>query len=197
VESRTLRTAWDNVAGSSNKCCIRRRNNGPARPPSPLFDARSPARGSFLLGSFILSASSFFNLSPQCCVCLASRPVSSRRAFQPKPSSCRTAANGCTRSSTTASGSSPARRAYKWDSTAVPAMISWSFSPDRREVGPPALALLIIDGEAHVEADRQIGLPRRYYQLFQALLGEGSATQILSHFQSLPRTIIQKIALYK
>jgi hypothetical protein len=38
---------------------------------------------------------------------------SSRRASQPKPISCRQAANGCTKSSTMVFGSLRARRAYR------------------------------------------------------------------------------------
>src|SRR5262249_46438011 len=47
-------------------------------------------------------------ICPACCS-VPSRPGSSRRVSQPKPISCPPAANGCMKSSTTASASFPAR----------------------------------------------------------------------------------------
>jgi hypothetical protein len=58
------------------------------------------------------------------CCSVPFRPGSSRRAFRSKPISYPQAASGCTRSSTTAFGSSPARTGRECGFTAVPAMIS-------------------------------------------------------------------------
>src|SRR5262249_57563613 len=76
------------------------------------------------------------------CRCLPWRPGSSRGASPPKPISCPPAANGCTRSSTTASASLAARMMSACGSTAVPARTSPAASRYSLMRSPPNIRYL-------------------------------------------------------